>query len=191
MSSRGVSRSWIPGVPVPRSTKRALCWLYGLAWVLQCIGSAVLREETGSSHGQGTQPRPRRSTVGAHDSQGPPCTWWLVRAEASKSRRARDLQDSALCIATRSDSVYKGSRDNTWRKFPAGPGLLDAAAPQPPRLCISDPTWREVSLTLEEHHGLWIGDQGQLEALASRAGLTGRLGRTFARRVTYKHAIVY
>lgn len=49
MSSRGVSRSWIPGVPVPRSTKRALCWPYGLAWVLQCIGSAVLREEMGSS----------------------------------------------------------------------------------------------------------------------------------------------
>lgn len=65
----------------------------------------------------------------------------VVRAEASESRRARDLQDSALCIATRSDNVCKGTRDNLWRKFSAGSGLLDAAALHPLRLCISDPRW--------------------------------------------------
>lgn len=123
----------------------------------------------GSSHGQGTQPQPSRSTVGAHDSQGPPCTWWLVRADASKSRRARDLQDSALCIATRSDNVCKGTRDNMWRKFSAGSWML--------RLCIHQgfasqtPSGREVVLTLEEQPGLWTGDQGELELYLPEQGL--------------------
>lgn len=52
------------------------------------------------------------------------------------------------------------------------------------QLCIHQgfasetPGGHEVFLTLEEQHGLWTGDQGKLEALSSRAGLTGRLGRT-------------